>query len=87
MDTKRKQLSRYAAGLALLFSCVGSMQLFAQDPAPVAVTEEIELFNGKDLTNWYRFIKGRETCLFRRQRHTSRFRRRNGVHHDGKSLP
>lgn len=59
MDTKRKQISRYAAGLALFLSCVGSMQIFAQDPAPIAVTEEIELFNGKDLTNWYRFIKGR----------------------------
>ena len=29
------------------------------DPAPEKVTEKIELFNGKDLTNWYTFLRGR----------------------------
>lgn len=31
---------------------------WADDPVPQTVAEKIELFNGKDLTNWYIFMKG-----------------------------
>ncbi|MDD3586129.1 MAG: DUF1080 domain-containing protein [Thermoguttaceae bacterium] len=33
-------------------------QTNAQDPEPKTVTEKIELFNGKDLSGWYVFMKG-----------------------------
>ena len=31
----------------------------SQDPIPEEPTQKIELFNGRDLTNWYKFIQGR----------------------------
>lgn len=47
--------SRFTAACSLLGSvCPG---ILAAEPTPTPVTEARELFNGQDLTNWYRYIK------------------------------
>ena len=38
----------------IMAACLGMSVLAAETP-----TERIELFNGKDLSNWYVFLKGR----------------------------
>ncbi|MDO4573700.1 MAG: DUF1080 domain-containing protein [Planctomycetia bacterium] len=42
------------------FCCliVGMSSLFAAEPAPTPVTQTRELFNGKDFTNWYTWVRG-----------------------------
>lgn len=50
---------------ALLFSTLflsiflGLAEIQAEEPAPTPVTQSRELFNGKDLTNWYTYLRGR----------------------------
>lgn len=59
MNKKVMATRRYAGFLLAALAASGVFCVCAQDPVPVEPTERIELFNGKDLTNWYKFIKGR----------------------------
>ncbi len=54
-----KQISWFL-GAALVFTSFTTFTsnvLSAAEPAPTPVTEARELFNGKDLTNWYRYVQ------------------------------
>ena len=50
---------RFRAWAAVLAACSASLCASAQDPVPEEPTEKVELFNGRNLENWYKFIKGR----------------------------
>ena len=45
--------------VAGLVFCAAGFCHASQDPVPEEPTQKIELFNGKDLTNWYKFVQGR----------------------------
>ncbi len=54
-----KNLSMNLLCIALgFFTAFSAMTVRAADPVPKKVTEKIELFNGKDFTNWYIFLQG-----------------------------
>ena len=59
MSKKEMAAGLCARFLLAAFAASGVFCVCAEDPVPVEPTERIELFNGKDLTNWYKFIKGR----------------------------
>jgi len=53
----RLYFSLFFSSLAI-FSCLNMVR--AEDPVPKPVTEKIELFNGRNLDNWYVFLKGHQ---------------------------
>lgn len=54
-----KKFSMIILGIFTSICLLSSAEsLFASDPVPKKVTEKIELFNGKDFSNWYIFLKG-----------------------------
>ena len=54
-DVKMMNVTKMTVLLLLFLGTALPIQ--AEEPAPTPVTQTRELFNGKDFTNWYKFVR------------------------------